>query len=88
MAISEHTDKATKQVTTITTTTSAPSTTQQVKKPLLIKPKSDPLERKIPQEEKQVVSDSAAALRPKSWPNKLEVSLFDLQVISIISFYK
>ncbi|XP_029169226.1 uncharacterized protein LOC114939168 isoform X2 [Nylanderia fulva] len=57
MAISEHNDK-TKQI---------PSSKQTKK--VLGKPKTDPLERKM-QEDKQVVSET---VRPKSWPNKVEV---------------
>lgn len=59
MVISEHNDK-TKQI---------PSSKQTKK--VLGKPKTDPLERKM-QEDKQVVSET---VRPKSWPNKIEVYL-------------
>ncbi|XP_011874782.1 PREDICTED: uncharacterized protein LOC105565854 isoform X2 [Vollenhovia emeryi] len=58
MAISEHNDKTLKQV---------PSAKQTKK--VLCKPKTDPLERKM-QEDKQVTSEP---VRPKSWPNKIEV---------------
>ncbi|EFN69567.1 BTB/POZ domain-containing protein 8 [Camponotus floridanus] len=58
MAISEHNDKSLKQV---------PSSKQTKK--VFGKPKTDPLERKM-QEDKQVVSET---VRPKSWPNKIEV---------------
>ncbi|XP_050455710.1 uncharacterized protein LOC126853715 isoform X2 [Cataglyphis hispanica] len=58
MAISEHNDKTLKQI---------PSSKQTKK--VLGKPKTDPLERKM-QEDKQVVSET---VRPKSWPNKIEV---------------
>lgn len=79
-------------------TASAPGTAggQQVKKLLPVKPKSDPLERKNPHDVKQQVAsgaattavalDSSVAARPRSWPNKLEVSrLFEdqLKVLSI-----
>ncbi|KAG7211468.1 hypothetical protein KM043_010748 [Ampulex compressa] len=59
MVISEHNDKTLKQMTT----------TQPAKK-ILNKPKSDPLERKM-QEDKQVAAETT--IRPKSWPNKIEV---------------
>ncbi|KAG5312791.1 BTBD8 protein, partial [Acromyrmex insinuator] len=58
MAISEHNDKTLKQT----------SSTKQTKK-ILCKPKTDPLERKM-QEDKQVICET---VRPKSWPNKIEV---------------
>ncbi|KAL6265228.1 hypothetical protein P5V15_002010 [Pogonomyrmex californicus] len=58
MAISEHNDKTLKQT---------PSSKQTKK--VLYKPKTDPLERKM-QEDKQVTSET---IRPKSWPNKIEV---------------
>ncbi|KAL0100076.1 hypothetical protein PUN28_019501 [Cardiocondyla obscurior] len=58
MAISEHSDKTLKQM----------PTSKQTKK-VLCKPKTDPLERKM-QEDKQVSSET---VRPKSWPNKIEV---------------
>ncbi|KYN50179.1 BTB/POZ domain-containing protein 8 [Cyphomyrmex costatus] len=57
MAISEHNDKTLKQTSSV----------KQTKK-ILCKPKTDPLERKM-QEDKQVCE----TLRPKSWPNKIEV---------------
>lgn len=60
MAISEHNDKALKQV----------SSSKQTKK-VLYKPKTDPMERKM-QEDKQTTSET---IRPKSWPNKIEVRL-------------
>ncbi|XP_024885755.1 uncharacterized protein LOC112463546 isoform X1 [Temnothorax curvispinosus] len=59
MAISEHNDKTLKQI---------PSSTKPTKK-VLCKPKTDPLERKM-QEDKQITSET---VRPKSWPNKIEV---------------
>lgn len=59
MAISEHNDKTIKQT--------PPS--KQTKK-VLCKPKTDPLERKM-QEDKQITNET---IRPKSWPNKMEVS--------------
>ncbi|XP_012215260.2 serine-rich adhesin for platelets isoform X2 [Linepithema humile] len=59
MAISEHNDKTLKQVS---------SSSKQPKK-VLCKPKTDPLERKM-QEDKQATSET---VRPKSWPNKIEV---------------
>lgn len=43
---------------------------KQTKK-VLCKPKTDPLERKM-QEDKQATSET---VRPKSWPNKIEVCL-------------
>jgi len=58
MAISEHNDKTLKQ----------PQSSKQTKK-VLCKPKTDPLERKM-QEDKQTTSET---VRPKSWPNKIEV---------------
>lgn len=58
MAISEHNDKTLKQV---------PSAKQTKK--VLSKPKTDPLERKL-QENKQAITEN---VRPKSWPNKVEV---------------
>jgi len=58
MAISEHNDKTLKQT----------SSAKQTKK-ILGKPKTDPLERKM-QEDKQVFCET---IRPKSWPNKIEV---------------
>ncbi|XP_072755109.1 uncharacterized protein [Anoplolepis gracilipes] len=57
MAISEHNDKSSKQI--------PPKQTKKV----FGKPKTDPLERKM-QEDKQVSSET---VRPKSWPNKVEV---------------
>lgn len=65
MAISEHNDKSLKQV---------PSSKQTKK--VFGKPKTDPLERKM-QEDKQVVSET---VRPKSWPNKIEVCLKFLKI--------
>lgn len=67
MVISEHNDKTLKQT--------PPSQTKQTKK-VLCKPKTDPLERKM-QEDKQVASET---VRPKSWPNKIEVCMcvFDI----------
>ncbi|XP_076248847.1 uncharacterized protein LOC143188463 isoform X1 [Calliopsis andreniformis] len=62
MVISEHNDKTLKQMTAA----------QPVKKVLNNnnnKPKSDPMERKMP-DDKQTTTD---ATRPKSWPNKIEV---------------
>ncbi|XP_018346840.1 PREDICTED: uncharacterized protein LOC108751249 isoform X1 [Trachymyrmex septentrionalis] len=58
MAISEHNDKTLKQT----------SSAKQTKK-ILCKPKTDPLERKM-QEDKQIICET---VRPKSWPNKIEV---------------
>ncbi|XP_025987836.2 uncharacterized protein LOC105204707 isoform X2 [Solenopsis invicta] len=58
MVISEHNDKTLKPV---------PSSKQNKK--VLYKPKTDPLERKM-QEDKQITSET---VRPKSWPNKVEV---------------
>lgn len=58
MTILEHNDKTTKQL----------STPKQVKK-VSCKPKTDPPGRKI-QENKQI---HIAAIRPKSWPSKIEV---------------
>ncbi|XP_076668765.1 uncharacterized protein LOC143369103 isoform X3 [Andrena cerasifolii] len=58
MVISEHNDKTLKQMTVA----------QQTKK-VVNKPKSDPPERKIP-DDKPTTTD---ANRPKSWPNKIEV---------------
>lgn len=65
MAISEHNDKTLKQV---------PSAKQTKK--VFGKPKTDPLERKM-QEDKQVASET---VRPKSWPNKIEVCLKFLKI--------
>lgn len=62
MVISEHNDKTFKQ-----TAPAAP----QVKKIPLSKPKTDPLDRKM-QQEKLIASESTS--RPRSWPNKIEVS--------------
>ncbi|KAF7409533.1 hypothetical protein HZH68_003914 [Vespula germanica] len=59
MAISEHNDKTMKQM----------STTQTRK--VLNKPKSDPVERKMQEDNKPSTSDAPS--RPKSWPNKIEV---------------
>ncbi|XP_012279426.1 uncharacterized protein LOC105699191 isoform X2 [Orussus abietinus] len=61
MAISEHNDKTTKPVPAVPP--------PQPKKPLN-KPKTDPLERKM-QEDKSHAGDST--MRPRSWPNKVEV---------------
>lgn len=61
MVISEHNDKTLKQMTVA----------QQTKK-VVNKPKSDPLERKMP-DDKPTTTD---ANRPKSWPNKIEVTFF------------
>ncbi|KYN13608.1 BTB/POZ domain-containing protein 8 [Trachymyrmex cornetzi] len=58
MAISEHNDKTLKQTSSV----------KQTKK-ILCKPKTDPLERKM-QGDKQVICET---VRPKSWPNKIEV---------------
>lgn len=57
MAISEHSDKTLKQT---------PSSKQTKK--VLCKPKTDPLERKM--QDKLIISET---IRPKSWPNKIEV---------------
>lgn len=62
MVISEHNHKTLKQV----------AVTQQQPKKVFNKPKSDPLERKM-QNDKQITTDTN---RPKSWPNKLEVTFF------------
>lgn len=59
MAMSEHNDKTLK-----------PTPLAKPTKKILCKPKTDPLERKM-QEDKQVTSET---IRPKSWPNKMEVS--------------
>lgn len=61
MVISEHNHKSLKQ-----------TVTQQQSKKIFNKPKSDPLERKM-QNDKQITTDTN---RPKSWPNKLEVTFF------------
>ncbi|XP_051175627.1 uncharacterized protein LOC127290860 isoform X2 [Leptopilina boulardi] len=61
-AITEYNGKSIKSTTTTTTTT------QQTKR-VFNKPKTDPLERKM-QEEKSTADNP---LRPKSWPNKIEV---------------
>ncbi|XP_066592396.1 uncharacterized protein [Prorops nasuta] len=58
MAVSEHSDKTLKQ----------PIGTTQIQKKPLSKPKTDPLNRKI--HDKSTVNDP---IRPKSWPNKMEV---------------
>ncbi|XP_063988062.1 uncharacterized protein LOC135168097 [Diachasmimorpha longicaudata] len=58
MASSDHTSNASK-----------PSTSQPKK--VMIKPKTDPLERKM-QDTKAIVQGESS-MRPKSWPNKLEV---------------
>ncbi|EZA50353.1 BTB/POZ domain-containing protein [Ooceraea biroi] len=58
MAISEHNDKTLKQV----------SSSKEMKK-ILCKSKTDPPERKM-QEDKQITVET---VRPKSWPNKIEV---------------
>lgn len=71
MVISEHNDKTLKQM---------PSSKQTKK--VLCKPKTDPLERKM-QEDKQVVSET---VRPKSWPNKIEVRLKFLRIFKTIIF--
>ncbi|XP_032681099.1 uncharacterized protein LOC116848765 isoform X2 [Odontomachus brunneus] len=63
MAISEHNDKTIKQ-----TPPPPPPANKQIKK-VLCKPKTDPLERKM-QEDKQITNET---IRPKSWPNKMEV---------------
>ncbi|XP_015174495.1 PREDICTED: uncharacterized protein LOC107065377 isoform X3 [Polistes dominula] len=60
MAISEHNDKTMKQMPSI----------QQTRK-VLNKPKSDPVERKLQEDNKPSTSDAPS--RPKSWPNKIEV---------------
>lgn len=62
MAISEHNDKTMKQM----------STTQTRK--VLNKPKSDPVERKLQEDNKPSTSDAPS--RPKSWPNKIEVNFY------------
>ncbi|KAI4500018.1 hypothetical protein M0802_004888 [Mischocyttarus mexicanus] len=59
MAISEHNDKTMKQMPTIQT------------RKVLNKPKSDPVERKLQEDNKPSTSDAPS--RPKSWPNKIEV---------------
>lgn len=73
MAISEHNDKTLKQI---------PSSKQTKK--VLCKPKTDPLERKM-QEDKQIISET---IRPKSWPNRIEVRLKILKIFKIIIFYR
>jgi len=70
MVISEHNDKTLKQ----------PQSSKQTKK-VLCKPKTDPLERKM-QEDKQTTSET---VRPKSWPNKIEVCLKFLRIFETIS---
>ncbi|XP_035733857.1 uncharacterized protein LOC118446845 isoform X2 [Vespa mandarinia] len=59
MAISEHNDKTMKQMSTAQT------------RKILNKPKSDPVERKMQEDNKPSTSDAPS--RPKSWPNKIEV---------------
>ncbi|XP_046735507.1 uncharacterized protein LOC124404977 isoform X3 [Diprion similis] len=61
MVMSEHNDKTLKQV--------APPAPQTKKIPLN-KPKTDPLDRKLPHE-KLIASEISS--RPRSWPNKIEV---------------
>ncbi|XP_046414539.1 uncharacterized protein LOC124176835 isoform X1 [Neodiprion fabricii] len=61
MVMSEHNDKTLKQV--------APPAPQTKKIPLS-KPKTDPLDRKLPHE-KLIASEISS--RPRSWPNKIEV---------------
>lgn len=60
MTISEQNDKTLKQITV------------QPGKKVLPKPKSDPLERKLHDIKPLVVEPT---IRPKSWPNKLEVNI-------------
>lgn len=75
MVISEHNDKTLKQT---------PSSKQTKK--VLYKPKTDPLERKM-QEDKQITSET---IRPKSWPNKIEVCSKFLKIFKInllLQFY-
>jgi len=60
MDISEHDDKTLRQV----------SSSKQTKK-IVCKPKTDPLERKMKEDKKVIVE----TVRPKSWPNKIEVYL-------------
>lgn len=67
--MSEHNDKTLKQ-----TPPSKPT------KKVLCKPKTDPLERKM-QEDKQVNNET---IRPKSWPNKMEVSFTTFEVYKYI----
>ncbi|XP_015108754.1 uncharacterized protein LOC107035712 [Diachasma alloeum] len=52
-----------------TSSASKPSTSQPKK--VMIKPKTDPLERKM--QETRAGGQGEATMRPKSWPNKLEV---------------
>jgi len=59
MAITEHDNKTSRQM----------SSSKQTKK-ILCKPKTDPPERKI--QDKQITVET---IRPKSWPNKIEVHL-------------
>ncbi|XP_028049500.2 uncharacterized protein LOC105832635 isoform X2 [Monomorium pharaonis] len=58
MVISEHNDKTLK-----------PTPSSKQTKKVLCKPKTDPLQRKM-QEDKHITSET---IRPKSWPNKIEV---------------
>lgn len=61
MTITTQNDKVSKQITV------------QPPKKFIPKPKSDPLERKMPEIKQLATTES---IRPKSWPNKLEVRIF------------
>ena len=73
MAISEHNDKTQKQNSTNVTNNS------NTAKRILAKPKTDPMERKnLNFQDDKSGSDSNSS-RPKSWPNKIEVTInFDI----------
>lgn len=70
MVISEHNEK------TVRDQTSKQASSSKQTKKVLSKPKTDPLERKM-QEDKQVTTET---IRPKSWPNKIEVYLRSLRI--------